>query len=137
MNTTYRKPLPKVDPETRPFWEGCKRHELVIQRCLDCGTVRFYPRAHCIACLSDKAEWVHCSGRGKIYSYTVVHQNRDPRFAADVPYNVVLVNLDEGVRMMSTIVGCPNDRLQVGMKVEVVFDDVTEEITLPKFRPVE
>ena len=131
---TYRKPLPHVDPETRPYWEGARRHELLIQRCLDCGTYRFYPRAHCIRCLSDRAEWIRSMGRGTIYSYTVVRQNRDPRWVADVPYNVVLVDMEEGVRLMSTVVDCPPEQLEVGMQVEVVFDDVAEEITLPKFR---
>ena len=131
----YVKPLPYVHDETRPFWEGTKRHELQIQRCLDCEKFYFYPRSICPHCLSDNTEWVNVSGRGKIYSFTVSHRPASPAFEPDVPYNIAIVELDEGVRMMSNIVECQNEDLRIDMPVEVVFDDVTPEITLPKFRP--
>jgi len=131
----YGKPLPFVHEETRPFWEGAKRHELWLQRCQDCGKFRFYPRSICPHCFSYNTEWIKVSGRGKIYSFTVSHKPASPAFKQDVPYNIAIVELEEGVRMMSNIVECRNEDLGIDMPVEVVFDDVTPEITLPKFRP--
>ena len=132
----YLKPLPNVRPESLVFWEGAKRHELLIQKCLDCGSYRFYPRSICPYCLSYEAEWVKVNGRGKIYSFTVSHHYPSPEFKEDVPYNIAIVELDEGVRLMSNIVECHNENLKIGMPVEVVFEDVTPEITIPKFKPV-
>ncbi len=132
--TDYKKPLPYVHAETKPYWDAAKRHELLVRRCRACGRHHFYPRDFCPSCFSFDVEWVRASGRGAIYSFTVCHRAAQG-FEADVPYNLVLVDLDEGVRVMSTVVGCPNDDLKIGMPVEVVFDDVTPEVTLPKFRP--
>ena len=131
----YNKPLPYVHEETRPFWEGAKRHELWLQKCRDCGEFRFYPRSICPHCFSYDAEWTKVSGKGKLYSFTVSHRPASPQFQEDVPYNVAIIELEEGVRMMSNIVECQNEDLNIDMPVEVVFDDVTPEITLPKFRP--
>jgi uncharacterized OB-fold protein len=86
-------------------------------------------------CFSFDVDWVKASGRGTVYSVTVCHRPA-PGFEKDVPYNIVLIELEEGVRMMSTVVGCDNDEVRIGMAVEVVFDDVTADVTLPKFRPV-
>ena len=132
----YRKPLPRVDEESRGFWEAAARHELCFQHCRGCGTKRFYPRALCTVCLSSATEWVRASGRGRIYSFTVTHQNQAPGFREELPYVLAIVELDEGIRMMTNIVGCAPDGVRVGMAVEVAFEDVTAEITLPKFRPV-
>ncbi|MGD0229528.1 MAG: Zn-ribbon domain-containing OB-fold protein [Syntrophorhabdales bacterium] len=132
--TDYKKPLPYIHAETKPYWDGAKRHELLIRRCRACGRHYFYPRDFCPYCFSFDVEWVRASGRGTIYSFTICHRGAQA-FEADAPYNLVLVELEEGVRMMSTIVGCPKDDLKIGMPVEVVFDDVTPEVTLPKFRP--
>jgi len=131
----YSKPLPYVHEETKTFWEGTKKHELRIQRCQDCNRFYFYPRSHCPHCLSDNVAWEKVSGRGKLYSFTVAHRPGGPAFQADVPYNIAIVELDEGVRMMSNIVECNNEDLKVDMPVEAVFDDVTPEITLLRFRP--
>jgi len=131
----YDKPLPFVHEETRPFWEGTKKHKLVIQRCKDCGEFRFYPRTACIYCLSENTEWVEVSGKAKVYSFTIAHRPARPAFANDVPYNIAVIELEEGVRMTSNIVECENDDIKVDMPVEVVFDDVTDEITLPRFKP--
>jgi len=133
----YKKPLPYVYEETRPFWEGAKRHELLIQRCRECGKFVFFPRTLCPYCLSDNMEWVKASGRGKVYSFTISYRTPVPSFREDVPYNVAIIELEEGVHMMSNIVQCKNEDIRVDMPVEVVFDDVTEEITLPKFKPSE
>ena len=131
----YKKPLPRVDEESRGWWEALARHELYFQRCRDCGTKRFYPRALCPRCLSSATEWVRASGRATVYSFTVTYQNQAPGFREELPYVLAIVELDEGVRIMTNVVGCAPDAIRIGMRVEVVFDDVTAEITLPKFRP--
>lgn len=131
----YKKPVPHVDEESKGFWEACQRHELYLQKCGGCGTVRYYPRALCPACLSDDTAWVLSSGKGTVYTYTVTFQNQSAGFREEVPYVLAYVELEEGARMLSNIVGCPPDAVHIGMPVEVVFDDVTAEITLPKFRP--
>ena len=131
----YEKPLPYVHEETKPFWDGTKKHELCLQRCRDCGKFRFYPRSFGPHCFSYTTEWTKVSGRGNIYSFTVLHRAASPPFKQDVPYNVAIVELEEGVRMMTNIVECRNEDLRVDMPVEVVFDDVTPEITLAKFKP--
>jgi len=132
----YKKPLPQPTPWSKPFWAGCKKHELLIQKCKDCQRHIFYPKLFCPLCLSPNLEWVKVSGRGKIYSYTVVYSYAPTEFSEDTPYVVAVIDLQEGVRMMSNIVGCPPEKVKCDMEVEVVFDDVTQEITLPKFKPV-
>ena len=131
----YRKPLPRIDEESRGYWEALARHELYLQRCRDCGTLRFYPRALCPSCLSSAVEWVRASGRGTVYTFTVTHQNQAPGFREELPYVLAIVELAEGVRMMTNIVGCAPDAVRIGMPVEVVFEDVAPEITLAKFHP--
>ncbi len=132
----YRKPVPRVDEESRGWWEALQRHELYVQRCRACGTTRLPPRAVCPACLSPDVEWVRASGRGTIYSFTVTHQNQVPGFREELPYVLAIVELAEGPRIMTNVVGCGPDAVRIGMPVEVVFDDVTPEVTLAKFRPV-
>ena len=129
------KPLPEITPEMAPFWEAARRHELAMQRCRGCGTLRFPARDICSRCLSRSAEWAPVSGRGTIFSFAVMHQVYHPGVADEVPYAVVLVELEEGGRLLSNVVGCPPAELTVGMPVEVVFEDRTPEVTLPTFRP--
>jgi uncharacterized OB-fold protein len=129
----YARPLPVPDGDTKPYWDAAKEHRLVIQRCQDCGEAIFYPRSVCPHCMSDRIAWIDASGRGTIYSYVVVH--RAPAAFADLaPYVVALIDLEEGVRLMSNVVGAAASDVKIGAPVEVVFDDVTPEITLPKFR---
>jgi uncharacterized OB-fold protein len=132
---TYRKPLPRVDEESRGYWEALQRHELYFQRCRDCGTRRLPPRAVCPACLSAATEWVRASGQGTVYSFTVTYQNQTPGFREELPYVLAVVELVEGPRLMANIADCAPDAVRIGMPVEVVFDDVTPEVTLAKFRP--
>ena len=134
MTTEYKKPLPYIHNETKAYWDGAKAHELLLRKCRACGQYHFYPRDFCPSCFSFDVEWVKASGRGTVYSVTICHLAA-ARFEDAVPYNLVLVELEEGVRMMSNIVDCPNEEITIGMKVEVTFDDVTPEVTLPKFRP--
>jgi uncharacterized OB-fold protein len=133
--TRYPKPLPRVDEESKGFWEACRRRELYVQGCGDCGTLRHYPRALCPACLSDRTEWQRCSGKGTVYTFTVTHQNQAAGFRDALPYVMAYVELEEGVHLLTNIVGCAPDAVRIGMPVEVVFEDVTPEIALPKFKP--
>jgi uncharacterized OB-fold protein len=131
----YNKPLPRIDEESKGFWEACQRRELVLQRCGQCGTLRYYPRALCPTCLSDTVEWVRASGRGTVYTFTVTHQNQAPGFRDALPYVLAYVELEEGVRMLTNIVGCAPDAVRIGMPVEVAFEDATPAVTLPTFKP--
>jgi uncharacterized OB-fold protein len=131
----YRKPLPRIDEESRGYWEALARHEIYLQRCRDCGVLRYYPRALCPECLSSSVTWVRARGAGTVYSFTVTHQNQAPGFREELPYVLAVVELAEGVRVMTNVVGCPPDRVRIGMAVEAVFEDVTPEVTLLKFRP--
>jgi len=133
--SVYPKPLPRITPDNRPFWEAARRHELRLQRCGECGQVWYPPGPLCPECLSERYEWHRLSGRGKVSSWVVFHQRYFESFAADIPYNVVQVELDEGPRITANLVGVRNDAIEMGMPVEVVFDAVTPEISLPRFRP--
>jgi uncharacterized OB-fold protein len=130
------KPLPNITPEMAPFFAAARRRELVVQRCDGCGTHRFPARDQCSGCLAREATWVTVSGRGTVFSFAVMHQVYHPGFAAEVPYAVVVVELAEGARVLSNLVACPVDAIRIGMPVEVVFEDVSPDVTLPKFRPV-
>ena len=130
------KPVPVPDADSRRFWEGCRERELLIQRCLDCGRPRFPPSAFCPHCRSRRVEWTKASGRGRVYSWIVVnHPVPKEIYAGDVPYVVALVELEEGVRMPSNIVGCDPGSVVADMPVEVVFERVSESLTLPRYRP--
>ena len=137
MATEYTKPLPRpLSPElTRPFWEAARHHELLMPRCTTCDYVFFYPRSECPRCLSTHLEWVKVSGRARLHSFTVVQQPANAAFRDDVPYVYAVVQLDEGPRLVSNIVQCDIDALRVDMPLEAVFDDVTPEWTLVKFKP--
>jgi uncharacterized OB-fold protein len=130
----YLKPLPQPEPESTVFWLGCKKRELLVQRCRACGRHQYFPRGHCTHCFADDLEWVRVSGRGTIYSFTVTYQNGSPGFRDELPYVLALVDLDVGVRMLTNIVGAQADALSVGASVQVVFEDITPELALPKFR---
>lgn len=132
---THGKPLPHVDEESKGFWEACRRHELRVQRCRACGAYRYYPRAVCPGCLSGDVEWVLASGRGTVYTFTVTYQNQAPGFRDELPYVLAYVTLEEGLEVLTNIVGCPVDEVRIGMPVEVTFDDVSDEIAIPRFKP--
>jgi len=138
MANTYTGPVPKPTPETKPYWDAAKQHQLRIQHCRDCGQHYFYPRPLCRHCLSRNVEWVNCSGRGRLHTFVINH--RPPRnFPVQQPFVIGIVELAEGPRMLTNIVGVDADpkQLRCDMPVEVVFEDITDEITLPKFRPVQ
>ncbi len=129
------KPLPRPTEDSEPYWEAANKGELRMQRCGDCDHVRFPPALLCSRCLSEKSEWVKLSGRGTVYSWIVIHQSQYPAFNDDTPFNVAIVELEEGPRLHTNIIECPNDKIQIGMAVEVVFDKVDDDATLVKFRP--
>lgn len=134
--STYRKPLPRPNKLSRPFWEAARRHELLVLRCNGCSHHWLPPSNLCPRCLSKDIGWVRASGRGRVWSWVVFWQRYFPAFADDIPYNVAYVELDEGPRLMTNIVQCDPAAIRCDMPVEVVFEDVTEEISLPKFRPL-
>lgn len=133
--TVNPKTLPRPTPETLHFWEGTKAGKLLLQQCSVCSHIYFPPRPFCPECASRDVGIVEASGRGVLYSYVINH--RLPKWI-DAPYSIAVVQLDEGPRMMTNIVDVEQkpEALVLDMPVEVVFDAVTEDITLPKFRPV-
>lgn len=129
------RPTPHPSPVSRPFWEACARHELVLQRCAACDTTVFYPRSVCPACHADRLDWVPVSGLATLYSYTVARRPTHRRLADRVPYVIAIVELDEGPRMTSTVVGTDPDRLAVGLRLRVAFeDDPDGGVSFPVFR---
>lgn len=133
----HAKPLPRITPDTQPFWDALRARRLVLPYCRDCGKPHLPPGPVCPFCFADRLDWRAASGRGRISTWTVVHKAWFPAFAAEVPYNVVQVELDEGPRLTASVIGLANDRLAVGLPVAIDFDDATPEVTLPRFRPVE
>lgn len=128
-------PLPLIDSLTAPYWEGCRQGRLLLQRCSNCGGYRFPPQRRCPRCHTATLEWVPARGTGRIYSYTIVHPPVLPPFADRVPLPVVLVELDEGVHLVSNLVDCPDGALRIGLPVAVRFQPVADDVTLPVFAP--
>ena len=132
----YNKPVPVPDADTEPFWSACREGRLSVQCCSGCGAKRLPPERFCPKCHAAESEWRDVSGRGKVYSWIVVrHPVPGDVYAGDVPYVVALIDLAEGVLMASNIIDCDPDAVTAEMAVEVVFEAVTDDITLPKFRP--
>ncbi len=131
------KPMPRPAHKglTKPFWDAAKRHELVMQRCDNCTNWIFYPREQCPNCFSQKLSWAPVSGRGRVYAFTIVHQPGNPAFEADAPYAFATIQLDEGVRLVSNVIGIDPHDVKIDMPVVVSFDDVNPDWTLVKFKP--
>ncbi|MCR4400151.1 MAG: Zn-ribbon domain-containing OB-fold protein [Syntrophomonadaceae bacterium] len=130
------RPLPQPSPVSRVFWEKAAQGELWLQKCQHCQRFIFYPRAVCPGCLGEELEWQPVSGRGRVYSFTVVHRTDLPGFADELPYVYAIIELEEGPRMISNVTGCPVDQVSIGMPVQVSFEEVAEGIRLPRFRPL-
>jgi uncharacterized OB-fold protein len=130
-----QRPVPHPSPETKPYWDACKRHELHLPYCLQCKEFFFYPRPFCPRCFSWELEWRRVSGRGTVYTYSIQYRPQAPGFQP--PYVTAIVQLDEGPRMLTNLVEIEPDPEQIrcDMPVEVVFEDLSEEISLPRFRP--
>ncbi len=126
------RPVPVPDALSAPFFEGAARGELMLQRCGSCGAFMWPVKPRCVECFSGEIEWVAASGRGELYSFVVVHQ-RYPGF--EEPYVLATVETTEGVRFETSIVGAEADELEIGMPLEVVFEPVSEDVVVPKFKP--
>ena len=126
-------PLPRPTELSRPHWDGCREGVLRVQRCRECQTYVFIPEPFCTECQSEELEWVESSGRGTLYSMTTVYRPQRPEF--EVPYTVAIVELEEGWHMLTNLVDCPPEEMRVGLPVEVTFRRMSEEVTLPLFRP--
>jgi uncharacterized protein len=139
--TNFTKPLPQITTEAKPFWDAAAQQKLAMQRCLDCYAYIWTPRPACYECGSERLEWSQFSGRGEIYSFTVIRQivgrAASKAFGPDIPYVVAWIDLEEGPRMISNVIGCPVEDVQIGMKVSVEFEQQSAELWLPKFKPLQ
>lgn len=133
MTEAYLKPVPTIDDSNRPHWEGAREGKLRIQRCTSCGAFRYPPARICAECRNEGSEWVTASGKGRIWSWCVFHRPYFKGFDKEMPYAVVMVELDEGPRLYSNMVGISKDDLRIGMPVRAVFEPATPELTLVKF----
>jgi uncharacterized OB-fold protein len=133
--SSYNKPLPKIDDHTRPYWEFARLHQLSVQRCSSCGHRHFPPSPVCPACLSDDQGWEIVSGRGELRTWCEFHRAYWPAFGAELPYNVCVVQLAEGPRVVSNLLD-PPPKMWRGMPVQAVFEDVTTEVSLVRFRAI-
>jgi uncharacterized OB-fold protein len=130
-----RLDLPTVEDESRPYWEAAKQGRLLIKRCNACGEVHHYPRPFCPTCWSEDVEWLEVSGRGTLYTYSVVFRNDTPPFNEWGRYVPAVVELEEGPRLMTNIIDAEPESLFVDMPVEVAFRDLTDDWAAPIFRP--
>ena len=138
MSDTKDKPKappirPTVNDVNRPFWDGCRRGHLLMQRCGHCGHLRYPASIVCPECLSREAEWTAVSGRGKVFSFVVFHRAYHPAWEGKVPYNVALIELDEGPIMLSNVVDVDNAKLAVGQPVQVAFEKLDDDLAIPVF----
>jgi hypothetical protein len=131
----YPKSLPNINGDNKEFWTGCKAHELRFQKCKTCGHVRWPTSFVCPMCHSRETEWIVSRGKGKVYTFIVYHVAYHPGFENDLPYVVADVELEEGPRLVTNIVGCRPGEVRCEMLVEVAWEDITEEFSLPKFKP--
>lgn len=136
MSEAPRFDLPTIEEDTRPFWDAARDGKLLIRRCDACERAHHYPRPFCPHCWSADVRWEQASGRATLYTYSTVHRNDLPPFAGRVPYVAAVVALDEGPRMMTNVVECEPDLLEVGMALEVTFRSVTDDVSVPVFRPL-
>jgi uncharacterized OB-fold protein len=134
-----RKPVPAITTEAKYFWDAAAQQKLVMQRCKDCHAWVWTPRPSCNECGSEKIEWTPMSGKGEVYSFTVIRQiagrAASQAFKNDIPYVVAWVDLNEGPRLITNIIGCPVEDVKLGMKVAVVFEQASKDVWLPKFKP--
>jgi hypothetical protein len=128
-----RRLEPPVTATTEPFWEATRRRQLLMQWCVDCDRAIFFPREVCPGCLGSRLEWRPSPGTGSVYTYTVEHNPQNPGLTG--PYTIALIDLDEGVRMMSNVVGCPPEDVRVGMRVAIAWEELSDGRNLPQFEP--
>lgn len=135
MTPSVEKPLPTITPLNAPFWRAARQGELRLQQCCQCRHIRYPISEVCPECLSEESEWARLSGRGTVFSFVTFHQVYHPAYRDEVPYNVSIIQLDEGPRMISNVVDIAVDQVAIGQKVEVCFDPVSDTVALPRFRP--
>jgi uncharacterized OB-fold protein len=128
------KPIPAITPDLREFFEGARAGRLMVQKCDSCGQLRFPAHDLCSKCNSTASRWVPVSGRGEVFSFNIMHQVYHPGFAGEVPYAVVVVELEEGCKFISNLLGVKPHDIRCGMPVEVVFEKLSDEVSIPKFR---
>lgn len=137
MTKIYSKPLPQPTIDSQPYWDGLKQRRLLLQTCGNCRKIRHYPRPVCDACYSMDVDWTDAHGRGVVHSWTQTHHPFHLGFRGETPYILVIVELIEGVRMQSQLIDASIERVHIGLAVEVIFIDATDDVTLPLFRIVE
>jgi uncharacterized OB-fold protein len=135
MNDKPKPIHPTITPVNRPFWEGCRRGELLIQRCTSCARLRYPAGSVCPSCLAPESEWKAVSGKGTVFSFVVFHRAYHKAWEGKVPYNVALIELEEGPILLSNVVGIDQARMEVGLPVQVAFEPLDDDVTLPVFRP--
>jgi uncharacterized OB-fold protein len=140
--TAAAKPVPVPDKASAPFFDGALHGDLMLLRCRACGTyqspfayIGVPLRARCVTCFSGELVWAPSSGNATLYSFVIMHQLYDEAFAAEIPYNIAVVETEEGVRLTSQVVDCPNEGLAIGMPLEVTFEQMSDAVAVPKFRP--
>jgi uncharacterized protein len=133
MSRDDDRPLPEPTHESKPYWDALSQGRLVLQQCAACGKVRHYPRPVCDDCYAMETTWLEATGRGRVYSFTVTHHPFHPGFKSEVPYILVTVELDEGVRMNAPLRATAPHAVQIGMPVRIVFERVRDDLTLPAF----
>ncbi len=131
----WTKPLPEADNVSAPYWKAASEGRLLVQECPSCGHRQWYPRALCTACGADP-EWLECSGRGTVHTFTVVRQFGMKPFRDELPYVIAMIDLEEGPRMMGSITDVDPDTVAIGQPVEVHFVNAAEDIGIPYWRPV-
>ncbi|MBM85193.1 MAG: hypothetical protein CMM47_04130 [Rhodospirillaceae bacterium] len=131
-----KKPRPRITPDNKRFWDACRTHELHLPYCPSCDSLFMPPSPVCPHCLNMELRWRQVSGRGRVSTFVEVHQKWFEAFTDDLPYNVAQIQLEEGPRLTANLVGVANADIRVGMPVRVVFDDIDEQLTLPRFCPV-
>ena len=132
---TPAKPIPEPDEQSQPFFDAAMRGELLLMKCGGCGAFRLPARQHCDECLSSEFTWEAAAGTGTVRSFGIMHQRYHPGFVADIPYNVTIVELDEGPQLPTNIVGVGNEEIRVGMRVRLEWERHSD-VAIPKFRPV-
>jgi enoyl-CoA hydratase/carnithine racemase/uncharacterized OB-fold protein len=132
-----QKPAPVIQPWTKEFWKATKQGKLLVQHCSDCNCNIFFPKKVCPECWSKKLTWIESTGKANVYTYTVMMDMVEPKFMADLPYVIAMVDLDEGIRMTTRIVNCKPEDVFIGMHLQVVFQDVSADCALPMFQPAD
>lgn len=137
VNKTTNKPLPEITDQTRPFWSGAKAGKLMLQKCTRCGTAQFHPKPWCIECGCRDIPWAEARPSGTVYTFTVsraVAMNL-AGWQGELPVLMCLIDLDDGARLYGQVVQCSPEDIRIGMRVEAVFEDISEEAAIVKFRP--